>query len=93
MGSSWRRQHQLEARLGDNLTRPKGMHDRTHQRLMREIVQCWETRDLALADFMARMNSRLRKLDDFGIDLSPAKRAECCCRRPQKAKRLSFARS
>jgi hypothetical protein len=70
MGSSWRRQHRLEARLGDNLTRPKGMHHRTHQKLMREIVQCWETRDLALVDFMARMNARLRKLgDDFGIDL------------------------
>ena len=70
MGSSWRRQHRLERRLDDDLARPKGMHHRTHQALIQGILQCHHARDLALAGFITRMNSRLRKLgDDLGIDL------------------------
>lgn len=34
IGRSWRRQSKIERRLGDNLSRPKGMHRRTAARLV-----------------------------------------------------------
>lgn len=63
-GTSWRKQRQLEARLGPNWTRPKGMHHRTHQRLVLAILRCAEIRDSAMATFLAAMNSQLLKLHE-----------------------------
>jgi hypothetical protein len=68
-GTSWRKQHRLERRLGDDLARPKGMHHRTHRRLISAILDCYETRDMALATFMVGLNTQLKKLGKgFEID-------------------------
>jgi hypothetical protein len=54
MGRAWRRQSRLEARLGADWRRPKGMHHRTHRKLMEAILACEQARDDALADFMIK---------------------------------------
>lgn len=58
-GRAWRRQSKLEARLGDNWQRPKGMHHRTHLRLIEAIAACQQQRDGALAALVARRWPRL----------------------------------
>lgn len=63
-GASWRKQHPSERRLGANLSRPKGMHHRTHHRLCLAIIKCYDARDAALSGFMDRMNLQLHKLDE-----------------------------
>lgn len=35
----WLRESKIERRLGPNLSRPKGMHIRTHERLRREAIR------------------------------------------------------
>ena len=52
-GRAWRRQRKLEARLGANWLRPKGMHQSTRDRLVGQIIACEETRDLALCRLTA----------------------------------------
>jgi hypothetical protein len=52
---SWRRQSCIEARLGKDWQRPKGMHRKTHERLMQAILDCDEVRDRALYDFARRL--------------------------------------
>lgn len=47
-GRGWRKQQRLEDRLGDQLSRPKGMHRRTHERILDAIWACESTRDDAL---------------------------------------------
>lgn len=54
LGRMWRRQGKLEARLGPDWRRPKGMHKRTHERLLEGIIDCEETRKSALENFLAR---------------------------------------
>lgn len=54
MGRAWRAQHKLENLLGDNWTRPKGMHHRTRQRIMERIFGCEEVRDNELAAYLHR---------------------------------------
>jgi hypothetical protein len=54
VGRAWRRQSRLEARLGENWQRPKGMHHRTHERLLEAILACEQARDDALAAFMLK---------------------------------------
>lgn len=51
---TWRRQAKLEAKLGDDWRRPKGMHRATHERIMSRILACEEVRDSALAAFIDR---------------------------------------
>ena len=68
-GGSWRRQRQLERRLGDDLARPKGMHHRTHSKLVRAILACYDERDQALAGWLFKLNGRLRRLGEtMGLD-------------------------
>lgn len=55
IGRAWRRQAKLEARLGENWQRPKGMHQATRQKLVTAILQCEELRDRAICDFARRM--------------------------------------
>lgn len=54
IGRTWRRQYRLEARLGENWARPKGMHHKTRTRLLDRIWQCEEVRDEAIEMFMLR---------------------------------------
>ena len=58
----WRRQQKIEAKLGDNWKRPKGMHRTTHERLMSIIWDCEEKREAALSRFMAGMLDRYPSL-------------------------------
>lgn len=55
VGSAWRKQRKVEAKLGPNYRRPKGMHDTTHEHLLSLIARCEETKDLALEASLARM--------------------------------------
>jgi hypothetical protein len=54
-GRAWRRQSKLEARLGDGWVRPKGMHHRTHERLVDGIFECERIREEALIAYAARV--------------------------------------
>jgi hypothetical protein len=54
-GRSWRKQSKLEARLGPNWRKPKGMHKATRTKLLEAIWQCEEVREDALAAFMDRI--------------------------------------
>ena len=45
IGRVWRRQLKAESKLGANLARPKGMHDRTRTRLLEKIFECEMGRD------------------------------------------------
>ena len=60
-GRTWRKQAKAEAKLGPNWTRPKGMHEKTRERLLSTIWECEEWRDVALArhigDLMRRYPS------------------------------------
>ena len=39
-GRAWRQQRKLESRLGDNWSRPKGMHRSTCKRIVDRIIEC-----------------------------------------------------
>jgi hypothetical protein len=54
LGRAWRVQRKLESRLGDNWTRPKGMHHSTRERILDGIFSCEAAREDALAAYMAR---------------------------------------
>ncbi|MDI1259591.1 hypothetical protein [Aquabacterium sp.] len=54
-GRAWRKQSKLEARLGPNWRRPKGMHRATRERILEAIWECEATRDVALADYLGRV--------------------------------------
>ena len=58
MGRAWRRQAMIEAKLGPNWTRPKGMHHATRERLLSVIWDCEEKRNAALARFLGVMMSK-----------------------------------
>ena len=53
----WRKQSRVEARLADYWRRPKGMHRRTHERLMQCILECEGTRERALCAFVEKMGA------------------------------------
>ncbi|WP_290639322.1 hypothetical protein [Aquabacterium sp.] len=59
LGRTWRKQSKLEARLGENWSRPKGMHRKTRERILEAIWECEGIRDDALAEFAARLGFRL----------------------------------
>lgn len=52
---TWRKQYKLEARLGDDWTRPKGMRQRTYDRLIEALEDCNERRDSAVGLAMASL--------------------------------------
>lgn len=54
-GRLWRKQRKLEARLADNLERPKGMRVRTYQRIVAEWEEVEEAKDLDFAIAAARL--------------------------------------
>lgn len=49
LGRSWRAQRKLEARLGDDWERPKGMHDATLKRIIDRVLDCEAVRERELA--------------------------------------------
>lgn len=54
IGRTWRRQRKIEARLGPDWTRPKGMHHRTRAALLERIFDCEAQREDEIALFLAR---------------------------------------
>lgn len=54
-GRAWRKQSKLEARLGENWRRPKGMHHKTRNGLLEVIWQCESVREDALVAYMDRI--------------------------------------
>lgn len=54
IGRMWIAQAKIENRLGDDLTRPKFMRQKTYDRLLERHWQCEAARDDALVAFMAR---------------------------------------
>jgi hypothetical protein len=55
IGRAWRKQQRLEALLGPDWHRPKGMHRATHSRVLEGIWACEGARDDALAAYCARL--------------------------------------
>lgn len=55
MGRAWRKQSKLEARLGPNWRRPKGMRLRTYERLFTALLDCEERREAALCAYALRL--------------------------------------
>lgn len=55
IGRTWLKQTKLERRLGENWERPKGMHRKTHDRLLRRIWDCEGCREDAVASYLARL--------------------------------------
>ena len=51
---AWRSQHKIEARLGPDGSKPKGMHEATYARLLASIDECEGRRELALMHYMLR---------------------------------------
>jgi hypothetical protein len=51
----WGRQHKMEAKLREYWQRPKGMRQRTYDRLIDGLSDCEQRREDALAAFMLRM--------------------------------------
>lgn len=51
----WRKQSKLEAKLGPNWSRPKGMHHATRDKLLEGIWACEAQRDDALVAYMDRV--------------------------------------
>lgn len=56
-GRSWRMQQKLERRLAADWRKPKWMRWATHDRLIERLSACEETREQALAGFVARLMS------------------------------------
>jgi hypothetical protein len=54
-GRAWRKQSKLEAKLGENWHRPKGMHRKTRERILEAIWACEMVRDDALIAYMDRV--------------------------------------
>jgi hypothetical protein len=55
IGRAWRKQQKLEALLGENWRRPKGMHRTTRERILEAISECEGMREDALVAFMDRI--------------------------------------
>lgn len=62
LDQTWHKQRRIEARLGANWARPKGMWQRTYGRLMRELIECQERRDVAFTAAASRLLGRLRNI-------------------------------
>ncbi len=55
MARTWREQLRMETRLGDNWQRPKGMRQRTYERLTNRLVDCEQRREDAFCVAAARL--------------------------------------
>lgn len=53
IGRAWRVQQKAEAKLGEGWVRPKGMHGKTHERLLGIICWCEDMREAELARFVS----------------------------------------
>jgi len=60
MARTWREQRRIETRLGDDWQRPKGMRQRTYERLMDRLADCEHRRNeafcVAAARFLTGLN-------------------------------------
>jgi hypothetical protein len=54
LGRIWRRQRKLEAQLGPDQSRPRGMHWSTFERLLEGIAACEQWRNEALCMFLVQ---------------------------------------
>jgi hypothetical protein len=63
LGRSWVKQRKIEAKLGDNWQRPKGMRQITHNRLMEGLIDCHQRREVVLAAFLIRLDAGLSHLN------------------------------
>lgn len=61
-GRAWRKQAKVERKLGPDWARPKGMHKKTHERLIEIILDCEERRDAALAGYITALLHGRRQL-------------------------------
>jgi hypothetical protein len=52
---TWRKQQRLEAKLGEYWRRPKGMRQRTYERLLDGVRDCEERREAAFCVAAARL--------------------------------------
>lgn len=55
LGRTWLKQRKLEARLGNDWQRPKGMRLATYQRLLDRLHDCEERRDTAFSERVGRL--------------------------------------
>lgn len=55
MARTWREQQRIETRLGDDWQRPKGMRQRTYERLMDRLADCEQRRDDAFCVAATRL--------------------------------------
>lgn len=55
LGRMWRKQGGIEARLGEDWTRPKGMRQRTYERLLDRLQDCDARRELAFWERFSRL--------------------------------------
>lgn len=58
-GRAWRKQSKIEARLGEDCERPKGMHATTYERLLGNLEECETVRNYAMIQALARMGLTL----------------------------------
>jgi hypothetical protein len=58
VGRLWRKQRKLEAKLGKDYQRPKGMRLRTYERIQMKIKAVEEAKDL---DFMLTVEALMRR--------------------------------
>ena len=64
MGRAWRKQSKIERRLADEWRRPKGMHLSTYERLVGQIIECEDVREVALYDRLGALMRRHPTLRD-----------------------------
>lgn len=57
MGRAWRAQYKLEAKLGENGRRPKGMRWATYERIFDGIEKCEAAKDQALSAYIAKLKA------------------------------------
>lgn len=64
---TWRKQAKVEAKLGPNWGRPKGMHAKTRERLLSVIWDCEERREAALSSYLHAFVTRHPSLRDDAL--------------------------
>lgn len=57
-GRSWQKQTKIERQLGPHHSRPKGMHQATHDRLLQAVWDCEAIREHALVQYAARLREQ-----------------------------------
>lgn len=63
LDQTWRQERRLEARLGTNWQRPKGMRQRTYARVIAALLKCQERRDKAFCEAAARLLLGVRNIE------------------------------